>query len=177
VNDVERRARLEAVVREVAEPVRRYLIRRVGPFAAEDVLSDVLLACWRRIDDIPADALPWAYGVARRCLANARRAAARREQLGVRLRALEPPAVAFAAEEGDDAIAVRAALERLRVVDAEVLRLWAWEGLEAADIAVALGITPNAAAIRLHRAKSRLRAELGKDRPGSGHVEHEGMEA
>lgn len=41
-----------------------------------------------------------------------------------------------------------------------MLRLWAWEQLPPREIAVALGISPNAASIRLHRAKKRLRQLL-----------------
>jgi len=48
------------------------------------------------------------------------------------------------------------ALARLGQVDQEVLRLTAWEGLTPAQIACVLGISPNAAAIRLHRAGGRL---------------------
>jgi RNA polymerase sigma-70 factor (ECF subfamily) len=53
----------------------------------------------------------------------------------------------------------------LSAADAEVLRLWAWEELAPREIALVLGITPNAASIRLHRAKARLRARLEAD-PG-----------
>lgn len=48
-----------------------------------------------------------------------------------------------------------------------MLRLWAWEELAAAEIAQALGISTNAATIRLHRARERLRAQLGAARPES----------
>lgn len=49
---------------------------------------------------------------------------------------------------------------QLAPTDQEVLRLTAWEGLAPAEIARVLGISPNAAAIRLHRARGRLRHEL-----------------
>ena len=85
---------------------------------------------------------------------------------------------------------LHAALARLRPAEAEVLRLWAWEELAPAQIAVVLGISPNAVSIRLHRAKTVLRAELadgagddrrtnlgaepGKDAAGAGHVRDDG---
>jgi RNA polymerase sigma-70 factor (ECF subfamily) len=56
-----------------------------------------------------------------------------------------------------------AALAGLPATDAEVLRLWAWEDLTLAEIAAVLGITANAASIRLHRAKGRLHAALEED--------------
>ncbi|HWT23737.1 MAG TPA: sigma-70 family RNA polymerase sigma factor, partial [Solirubrobacteraceae bacterium] len=60
--------------------------------------------------------------------------------------------------------------ERLGDKDREVLRLWAWEQLAPREIAVVLGITPNAASVRLHRATKRLRDSLGKTRAPAGHV-------
>jgi DNA-directed RNA polymerase specialized sigma24 family protein len=51
---------------------------------------------------------------------------------------------------------VRAILDRLRDADRELLELSAWEELSPADLAVLLDITPNAAAIRLHRARKRF---------------------
>jgi RNA polymerase sigma-70 factor (ECF subfamily) len=69
------------------------------------------------------------------------------------------------APDGDPVLA--AALVRLRDHDQEVLRLWAWEGLEPKEVAVVLGITANAAAVRLSRARAALRKELGKE-PGKG---------
>jgi RNA polymerase sigma-70 factor (ECF subfamily) len=52
------------------------------------------------------------------------------------------------------------ALAELPAPDREVLRLWAWEQLAPREIAVVLGITPNAASIRLHRATTKLRTRL-----------------
>jgi RNA polymerase sigma-70 factor (ECF subfamily) len=162
--DDARRARFEALAGEVWDPVHRFLVRRAAPHDAEDLLSDVLLVLWRRLDDVPADAaLPWAYRVAHGCLANARRGQERRLQLVRRLRDEPPPA---AADEDDPPL--REALARLRPQDQEVLRLWAWEGLEAKDIALVLDITANAAAVRLSRARDALRKELGKDQSGAG---------
>ena len=59
----------------------------------------------------------------------------------------------------------------LRDEDAELLRLWAWEQLTPAEIAEVLGITPNAASIRLHRAREKLREELRKTGEPAGHEE------
>jgi RNA polymerase sigma-70 factor (ECF subfamily) len=55
--------------------------------------------------------------------------------------------------------------------DAELLRLWAWEQLAPGEIAGVLGITPNAASIRLHRARKRLRTALRKVEAAAGHEE------
>ena len=59
------------------------------------------------------------------------------------------------------------ALDALRAEDAELLRLWAWEQLAPGEIATVLDITANAASIRLHRARERLRERAAKGR-GAG---------
>ena len=150
---------------QVYEPLQRFLLRRTDPATADDVLGDVLLVLWRRLDDVPdRSALPWAYGVARKCLANSRRAALRQEQLVRRVAAERP------AEQSDDD-RVADALGRRPEDDRELLRLWAWEQLPPREIATVLGVSANAAAIRLHRAKKRLRGLMteGKEAGSSGH--------
>ncbi|MDP3713391.1 MAG: sigma-70 family RNA polymerase sigma factor [Mycobacteriales bacterium] len=152
-------ARFEDVAAEVWVPLQRYLRRRTDAATADDVLGDVLLVMWRRRLDIPEDAaLPWCYGVARGCLGNARRGDDRRLRLVQRI-----AAESVAADSADPDL--DAALARLPDRDRELLRLWAWEGLAPREIAVVLGITPNAASIRLHRAKDALRKDLAT----SGH--------
>ena len=65
------RARFEELAGAVVEPLRRFLVRRTDAATADDVLAETLLVCWRRLDEVPDPALPWTYGVARHCLANA----------------------------------------------------------------------------------------------------------
>lgn len=160
----DRPQRFEALAAEVWEPLQRYLHRRCPPDVVDDLVSDVLLVLWRRLDEVPGDAaLPWTYAVARRCLANSRRSEERRLSLVSRLRRerpVEPPVA-------DDR--VDAALGRLRHADREVLRLWAWEGLEPRDLALVLECSAGAAATRLSRARTALRGELGQDRGTAGH--------
>ena len=43
--------------------------------SADDVIADVFLVAWRRLEEVPADPLPWLLGVARRTLANRCRSA------------------------------------------------------------------------------------------------------
>jgi RNA polymerase sigma-70 factor (ECF subfamily) len=166
----DRRLRYEAVFREVYEPLQRYARRRVDPSAADDVVADTLLVVWRRLDDLPDGlALPWCYGIARRCLANHRRGDTRQVNVVQRLageRHHEPPP--------DDPV-LEAALEQLDIDDREIVRLWAWEQLPPREIAVVLGISANAAAIRVHRAKGRLANSLTevmhrKNRDAAGHT-------
>lgn len=152
----ERRAGFERLVAEAYEPLQRFLRRRTDPATAEDVLGDVLLVLWRRVDDIPAEApVAWAYGVARGCLANAVRGQARQERLVQRL-AAEPPPGAGTPEHA----ALEEALAALPEADRELLQLWAWEHLQPKEIAAVLGISANAASIRLHRAIGKLKKSM-----------------
>lgn len=165
----------ESVARAVVEPVRRYLRRRTDPATADDALGEVLLVLWRRAADVPADPVPWAIGVARLCLANAERSRRRQHRLACRIGPGDPvpdPAEDVAGAL-DDAARLRAALTTLTDADAELLRLSAWDGLSHGQLAQLLGTTPNAVAIRLHRARGRLRQALERrdpepDRTGRG---------
>lgn len=166
----EPRARFERLADIVGDPVRRFLLRRTDPDTAQDVLADTFLVMWRRLDDVPEGAeLPWAYAVARNCLANADRAARRHRGLVARIARLDPPRDVDAPNLPDPA--VHRALAGLSAEDRELLRLSAWEDLAPREIAVVLGVTANAVSIRLHRARRRLADELARQEPGGvGHM-------
>lgn len=179
----DRDARFDEVYARVRDPLARYLARRCAPDAVEDLFQEVMTVAWRRLGDLPAgDEVPWILGVARRTLANHRRGNGRLARLLERLRMDHGAAGRGTPPPGADPD-LAAALAGLRPEDAEILRLWAWDELAPREIAVALGISANAASIRLFRAKARLRAALGrtdaarrKDRAVGGHVvvvEHE----
>jgi RNA polymerase sigma factor (sigma-70 family) len=144
-------------------------------------LSETMLVLWRRIDDVPGlgtgsmpdpdDVLPWCYGVARGCLANARRADGRRLRLLERVIRKQQHLPTGAADHSD----LHAALNALGELDREVVRLWAWEGLTPGQIAEVTGLTSNAVSIRLHRVKKKLAAQLGRKNAGRpGHKTDEG---
>lgn len=160
------------------QPLQRYLRRRAFPADAEDALSEVMVTIWRRLDDAPAvGVLPWAYGIARRILANQRRGQARRLRLVRRMEA-EPHNLVIPdhADGGPDA-ELSSALDSLKDQDREILRLWAWEQLEPREIATVLGLTVNAATLRLSRAKKKLSHALSRqDDDGDGHRWVEGTQ-
>ncbi len=170
----DRRARFEALIDLVGEPLRRYAARRTDAETAQDAVADAFLVMWRRLDDVPVGAeLPWCYAVARNCLANAQRKARRQHSLVVRLASISTADPGPAIPDGPDS-AVTDAVRALPAADREVLMLWAWEDLRPAEIATALGISVNAVNIRLHRARRRLAAQLQPDAgrkvsPTSGH--------
>jgi RNA polymerase sigma-70 factor (ECF subfamily) len=178
VSSTSRRQRFEDIADEVFQPLQRYLRRRAGSADAEDVLSEVMVTIWRRLDEVPQGrALPWSYGVARRALANQRRSQSRRLRLVQRMETephdrLSPDH----AEQGPDAD-LMAALDALDDRDREILRLWAWEQLEPREIATVLGLTVNAATLRLSRSKKRLSAELSRQvGDDAGHKRVEGTQ-
>lgn len=153
------RGRFELLFERYQRHVLAYCLRRTATNAdAEDATADAFAVAWRRRDMAPelGVALPWLYAIARRTLANQRRGNDRRARLSERL---EPPG-SVGASLGDASGPASAALERLRAEDQEVLRLVAWEALRHDEIAEVLGISVNAVAIRLHRARVRFEQEL-----------------
>lgn len=172
----DRRARFEAVVDLVYEPLQRYARRRADAHTADDVVAEALLVVWRRLDEVPPNAvLPWCYRVAAGCLANTRRSARRRAGLVARIASVDPPREVVALDPGPDP-ELHAALAALPAADQEVLRLWAWESLTPAEVAIVLEVSANAASIRLHRAKGRLADQLRKTGSLAGHSHHEDPE-
>jgi RNA polymerase sigma-70 factor (ECF subfamily) len=153
----------EEVVREVGPAMLAYARRRIDPDTAEDVVADALLVLWRRRHEVSRrdrdDEIAWAVGITRGCLANAQRSARRHLSLVGRLASLERPPPAYAPPSGDDE-ELHAALGSLRQEDQELLRLWAWDDLKPAQIAVVLETTSDVVSVRLHRAKKRLAALL-----------------
>lgn len=168
VPDTDRQLRFERLAHQIASPLRKYVVRRSPADGVDDVVADVLLVLWRRLDDVPSDdPVPWTYAVARGCLANSRRSAHRQLRLVDRIGRLDRPRVQPEDEEHPE---VHAALAGLRELDREVVRLWAWEGLAPREIAVATGLSANAVSIRLHKAKKHLAVALGKNQPSAGQV-------
>ena len=158
-------ARLSALWAAHYPAVLAYAQRRSTPEVAAEVASAVFGVLWQRIDEPLDDPLPWLYAVARRELANQRRGDRRRRSLLARLsvRRLDRTTAPDPAEGAVEGAAARAAVARLRPADREVLMLVAWEGLDAGRAAATLGISEDAFAVRLHRARRRLEALLDRE--------------
>jgi RNA polymerase sigma factor (sigma-70 family) len=185
VVDLNRKERFRAIYVSNYARVLGYALRRTeSPDDAADVVAETFLAAWRRLEDVPhgEEARLWLYGVARRVLANHRRGGVRRMRLGERLRQelslrRQANADADADATADDQLDwLRAAFDSLRPRDQEAIALVAWEGLRTEELARALGCSPNAAKILLHRARKRFAAQLARLQPevkpgdSSGHV-------
>jgi RNA polymerase sigma-70 factor (ECF subfamily) len=145
--------------------IRAYALRRTGqPADAEEIVAAVFATAWRHpgTPTEPSRQRVWLLGVARNTLANQRRAARRRRHLTERLKTTWRPAepAAAGADRGDQLSQLESALNDLPEADRELLLLNLWEDLTHAELAALLGTTPNAIAIRLHRARQKLRDNM-----------------
>ena len=72
-----------------------------------------------------------------------------------------------AAKKGTHASNCQSTIDELRTkidrVDQELLRLVYWDGLSHAEIAPVLDISVNAVAVRVHRARTRVKARLEEE--------------
>ncbi len=160
--------RLRSAFDACADRVLAYASRHVDAHTAHDVVSEVFLVAWRRIDELPADPLPWLLVTARNTIHNRTRSATRHQRLADRLAALD--AAAATAPGAEDTVVERqvmtAALAELSTAEREALLMTAWDGLSAGDAAVIAGCSRHAFEVRLHRARARLRRSLdGSDHP------------
>src|SRR5438874_8128013 len=111
--------RFEQIYAEQHDAVRAYVRRRVAEDAVDDVVSETFLVCWRKLDRVPDEALPWLYAVARKTIANHRRKLARQA----------PPRAAVGGEpEPVGGGALAAAFAGLSERDREVVGLVGWGG-------------------------------------------------
>ena len=154
--DLERRW-LEGLWRDYGDRVFAYATRRVGRAHAEDVVADVFVVAWRNRHRPPRRVLPWLYGVARKVVSEHYRATRRWESLLQRVADVGP---SVGDDPGIDGVLLGSVLDQLSDLDREVLLLTAWEGLEPADGAAAVGISGPAFRMRLTRARRRFRELL-----------------
>lgn len=158
------RAAFADLYRATRADLLRYLIRRCPDVEeAADLLAETYLTAWRKLDAIPAGeaAQLWLYGVARNLLLRSARrrriAFALIERLASELQAAQPTPTADQPRHE----ALRLALAELSEQDREILTLNAWEGLAPREIAQVVAANANIVRIRLHRARSRVRKQLG----------------
>lgn len=123
---------------------------------------------------MPKDPLPWLLQVARRVLANTHRSEKRRGALQDRVVINERPTLAGSDDLAEGTAVSRTmidAIQRLPQRDREALMLVAWEDLTTAQAAQVMKCSPATFAVRLHRARKRLRKELGR----AGHFKERGF--
>lgn len=150
--------------------IHRYIARRLGPDAADDLAAETFLTAFhkrRRFDASRGIVRGWLFGIATNHISRYQRSAARASRAMART---PPPPVrdeGHADQVIDQVTAaaflsdLSATLAELNEGDREVLLLVALGGLSHAEIAAALGIPYGTVGSRLSRARGRLRAALG----------------
>jgi RNA polymerase sigma-70 factor, ECF subfamily len=151
--------RAEDLFRRYARPVYRFCLYRLGDRQeAEDAVQATFLNAFRALERgvVPYAEAAWLYKIARNVCVSRQRSAVRR-------RRLESPApldesVASPAADRERVVDLVGAVSRLPQRQRHALVLRAWQGLEYAEIANALGLTQGAVETLLHRARRTLRA-------------------
>lgn len=161
----EREQRFRGIYDATYLDLLRFVRRRVHPTHAEDVVGEVMLVAWRRLDDVPADlsgARAWLFGVARKTLQNARRREDRHDAIAVRLAQVRcgPTDAGSHPDLVGERLDIAAAWPLLSTTDQEALALSVLDGLTAPEAAAVLGISPTAFRLRLSRARRALRRRL-----------------
>ncbi len=166
-----REQRFASLYRDHYRSMWAYAVRRIERQTdAADVVADVFTIAWRRLAEVPdppADLL-WLYGVARRVVAGKRRSTRRLRDLIARLQAAPVPAQESTGDQLTDRLLD--AVARLRPAEREAIALVHWEQLSHEEAARVLGCSANAVAIRVHRARSRLRQSLAEPVPAQPNV-------
>jgi RNA polymerase sigma factor (sigma-70 family) len=155
------------------EEIHRYVARRLGKDAADDIAAETFLAAFRRrkkFDPARGTVRPWLYGIATNLVGLHRRA----ERRFFRALARTPTdqvtdgheeRVATQVTAEDVGRELAAALSRLSAGDRDVLLLVALADLSYDEVALALGLKYGTVASRLHRARKKIREALGGANP------------
>lgn len=151
-----------------AERIHGYFARRTGDRdAAFDLTAETFAQAWlvraRFRDEADGSAAPWLYGIARNVLLmTLRRGALERrasERIGLLERLDRPGGPAVAPDErwadGADEL-----IDSLPAAQRDAVRLRVLHDHDYAEVAAALGTTPTAARVRVHRGLAALRARL-----------------
>jgi RNA polymerase sigma factor (sigma-70 family) len=157
--------RFTRIYQENYPRVLGYAARRTSAELAGEAVDEVFLRAWRRLPDLPDPPLPWLLVAARHVISEQRRGGAKADVLAAEM-AGEVSGWAGAHPDPSDAVVERnvvlQAVADLSEVDREALMLTVWDGLGHRDAARVAGCSIGAFAVRLHRARRRLDAELAR---------------
>jgi RNA polymerase sigma-70 factor (ECF subfamily) len=161
--------------RRHAPHIQRYVLRRLGPDGADDIVAETFLLAFRQrdcYDPAREDARPWLYGIATNLIGRHRRAEIRLYRALARTGA-DPVTEPFT-DRVDDRVSASIASRRLATALArlsaelrDTLLLVAWADLSYTEVAAALGVPPGTVKSRLNRARSKLRRALGDADPSA----------
>jgi RNA polymerase sigma factor (sigma-70 family) len=167
------------VFRRHAPYIQRYVVRRLGQDAADDIVAETFLLAFRQrdtYDPARADARPWLYGIATNLIGRHRLAETRQYRALART-GTDPVAESFT-DRVDDRVSASAASRRLAAGLArlseelrDTLLLVAWGDLSYGETAIALGVPVGTVRSRVSRARSKLRRSLGDTNPAAFHKE------
>ncbi|MDQ6658423.1 MAG: sigma-70 family RNA polymerase sigma factor [Actinomycetota bacterium] len=160
--DAAQLAEFRSIFERTSSRVYAFARRQVDAATAEDVVSDVYLAAWRRRADLPADPVPWLLVTARNTLRNYGRTRGRQDRVQSALAGVAHLAATSATVDGAvvDRAAMISALSALNPSEREALLLVAWDGLDRSAAAAVAGCSPATFAVRLHRARRALHRQL-----------------
>jgi RNA polymerase sigma-70 factor (ECF subfamily) len=158
-----------------APEIQRYVTRRLGADAAEDVVAETFLAAFRQrsgYDLTRGDARPWLYGIATNLIGHHRRSETRL------LRALartgrEPHTEPFTdrvdaeVSAGATGKLLAQALAKLPAPHRDTLLLVAWGDMTYEQAALALGVPIGTVRSRVSRARKAVRRALGDVDPSA----------
>ncbi|MFJ9968446.1 RNA polymerase sigma factor [Streptomyces avermitilis] len=154
-----------------AADIHRYVTRRLGPEAADDVTSETFLVAFRtrkRFDASAVSARPWLYGIAAKLIGRQRRSEVRMLKAYART-GCDPVAESWAEHVDSRVVAqgmqqeLSGALAGLSAGDRHVLLLVAWADFSYQEVADALEIPLGTVRSRLNRARRKIRTALGAD--------------
>ena len=161
--------------RRHAPYIQRYVVRRLGQDAADDIVAETFLLAFRQrdsYDQARSDARPWLYGIATNLIGHHRRAEIRLYRALARTGA-DPVTESFT-DRIDDRVSastagrrLAAALARLSAELRDTLLLVAWGDLSYEETATALGVPVGTVRSRISRARSALRRSLGDTNPAA----------
>jgi len=132
----------------------------VPPAVIEDLVQDVFLTAFRRIDHLRYEVSPraWLFGVTRRVAFRYRRGAARRARQRAALAEAARPPGAAPQQRQDDAWQLERLLAGLSATSRAVWEMTELLGMSAPEIASELGVPLNTVYSRLRLARSQLQA-------------------
>ena len=153
--------RFEALYREhftFVWSVARHL--GVPPMAIEDLVQDVFLTAYRRLDHLRYEVSPraWLFGVTRRIAYRYRRGAARRMRQTTAFAEVVRPPGAAPQQRYDDAQQLTRLLAPLSDISRTVWEMTELLGMSAPEIASELGVPLNTVYSRLRLARGQLQA-------------------
>jgi RNA polymerase sigma-70 factor (ECF subfamily) len=171
-------ADFEAVFAEHYPSIYAYLRRRVGASEADDIAAETFVRAYERragFSSARGSVRGWLFGIASNLLHHHWRR--ERRMLRAYARSGVDPLAVPEADASDDRLdagrqgpTIARALASLPGIEREVLALHTWAQLSHAEIASALGVAEGTVRSRLHRARKRMREQLGDI--GKAHTNH-----